>query len=420
MAPRRKKSIFIRWKDFTPAKKQRYIRVYAARALVVLAGILLLVLLIKGISALAGKLFGTKEEPEQITVTETQEVSESTESAEQTTVQTLTITAAGDCVLANKDGAKKSGSFEKYYEDYGEEYFFDSIRGVLESDDITLVNLECTFTTQTTAEGDGDTYRSDPSHVGILTSSSINAVTLGNDHTMDYGTQGLEDTQAALTEAGITWAGGSDYGYYQTQTGLVVGIVSADLTADADAGEQQLLSGIETLSSQANLVVACCHWGKTESYRTKNSQKELAHKLVDAGADLVIGTHPQVLQGVELYQGKVICYSLGNFCFGGSKDVEDMNTMMFRQTFTFVNGEVTDDLDAMIIPARISSQTGMNDYQTAVAVTHREEIIEAVNGYCQDLGNVSFDNLGYLLVDGQSTTERSSEEATGEEAAAEN
>ena len=61
---------------------------------------------------------------------------------------------------------------------------------------------------------------------------------------------------------------------------------------------------------------------------------ELAHLAIDEGADLVIGHHPHVLQGIEKYKGKYIAYSLGNFCFGGNKNPQDKDTMIFQQTFT--------------------------------------------------------------------------------------
>ena len=74
------------------------------------------------------------------------------------------------------------------------------------------------------------------------------------------------------------------------------------------------------------------------------TQKKLAHLAIDEGADLVIGHHPHVLEGIEKYNGKYIAYSLGNFCFGGNKNPSDKDTMIFQQTFTIdADGKVADD-----------------------------------------------------------------------------
>ena len=95
-------------------------------------------------------------------------------------------------------------------------------------------------------------------------------------------------------------------------------------------------------------------------------QKDAAHAAIDAGADLVLGHHPHVLQGIEKYNGRYICYSLGNFCFGGNKNPSDKDTMIFQQTFTFENGNLLDDSNINIIPCSLSSSGKKNDYKPRV------------------------------------------------------
>jgi len=85
--------------------------------------------------------------------------------------------------------------------------------------------------------------------------------------------------------------------------------------------------------------------------------------IIDAGADLVIGTHPHVFGGVELYKGKYICYSLGNFCFGGNTMPSDQRAMMFQQVFKVSpSGEVSDG-GINVIPCRVSGDSKKNDFQ---------------------------------------------------------
>ena len=91
-------------------------------------------------------------------------------------------------------------------------------------------------------------------------------------------------------------------------------------------------------------------------------QENIARYAIDNGADLVLGHHPHVLQGIENYKGKYIVYSLGNFVFGGNKNPSDKDTMIFRETFTFQEGKLM-DTKYEIIPCSLSSRTDLNDYQ---------------------------------------------------------
>ena len=84
----------------------------------------------------------------------------------------------------------------------------------------------------------------------------------------------------------------------------------------------------------AQIIIVNFHWGIEKQYTPDENQKALAHLAIDEGADLVIGHHPHVLEGIEKYNGKYICYSLGNFCFGANRNPKDKDTMIFQQTFT--------------------------------------------------------------------------------------
>ena len=111
----------------------------------------------------------------------------------------------------------------------------------------------------------------------------------------------------------------------------------------------QVKENIQALKDAgAQIIIVNFHWGIEKEYTPNATQKKLAHLAVDEGADLVIGHHPHVLEGIEKYNGKYIAYSLGNFCFGGNKNPSDKDTMIFQQTFTIdTDGKVADDdLDA--------------------------------------------------------------------------
>lgn len=315
-------------------------------------------------------------------------------------VQTITITATGDCSLGQLEEHTYDGSFAAYWDSYGADYFLEDVRSIFEADDFTLVNLECVLSTADDLVEKDYNIKGDPEYVSILSGSSVEGATLGNNHTYDYGEEGYQETKSVLSEAGITYACTEGGALYTTDEGLVIGYVSASLVSQSQEKVDTLISQIAELREEgADIIIAACHWGTEKEYYPTDFQETTAHALIDAGADLVIGNHPHVLQGVEVYEGKVICYSLGNFCYGGNKNPTDKETMIYQQTFTFVDGElVTDTIDATIIPCTISSTDSYNDYQPTVAEGEEAlEIITNVNEYSAALGGVSFDEGGVLL-----------------------
>lgn len=345
------------------------------------------------------------EEDEDVEGSSTDSVTEENSESDkeddtQNKVKTITITATGDCTLGKTQKQGYDGSFAAYYDSRGEEYFFEGVRDVFEADDFTLINLECVLTTSTDRVEKTYNLKGDPSYVGIMTSSSVEGCTLGNNHSSDYGPQSLTDTQNALDGAGIIYGYNEHIGKYTTDDGLTIGVVSANVLSQNEQYINYLKDGIQTLKNEGtDLIIACCHWGIEREYYPYEFQQTLAHSLVDSGADLVIGTHPHVLQGVELYNGKVICYSLGNFCFGGNRNPSDKDTMMYQQTFTYIDGQLQTDVNAQIIPCTISSASGYNDFQPTIATdSTKQSIIDNVNTYSSSYSNICFDAEGKLML----------------------
>ena len=335
-------------------------------------------------------------------MTETEENTEETETEEviEPEIISVTVTATGDCTLGKTQTQSYDGSFWAYYDSYGENYFFDGVRDIFEADDLTLINLECVLTNETERVEKTFNLKGFPEYTGIMTCSSVEACSLGNNHSQDYGYQSLIDTENALDAAGIVYGYNEHVGTYTTDDGIVIGIVSASLLSTSQASVDYMTSGINTLKEQgADLIICCCHWGIEREYYPNDFQQTVGHQLIDAGADLVIGNHPHVLQGIELYNGKVICYSLGNFCFGGNKNPSDKDTMIFQQTFTFTDGVLTEDasVDARIIPCSLSSVSGYNDFQPTVAEGEKmQSIITNVNAYSSPYSSIYFDSEGVL------------------------
>lgn len=323
---------------------------------------------------------------------------ESAASASQGTVQ-IVISAAGDVTLGNYIGQGYANSFDYTYEQgVGDAYFFENVAGIFEADDLTLVNLEGPLTnSEESKEGQTFTISGDPKYVNILREGNVEAVSMANNHRLDYLEKGTEDTVAALTEAGIVYAYDEVVGIYEVN-GIQVGMISVNEVNEGWLVEDKIQTGIEALKEAGvDLILVSCHWGVEKENLPEEYQMKLGRKCVEWGADLVIGHHPHVLQGIEEYKGKYIVYSLGNFCFGANRNPTDKDCMIFQQTFTFENGELQSDKDIKVIPCSISSTTKRNDYKPTPA-TGKEatRIIGRINEYSADFG-LTFDEEGNLI-----------------------
>lgn len=204
--------------------------------------------------------------------------------------------------------------------------------------DIFMVNQEFPFSVRGEQAPDKQyTFRLPPEKVSLFQEMGIDIVTLANNHALDFGTEALLDTCKTLDDAGILrvgagtmeeaerWqtieAGGKKIGFL----GATRVIPVADWAATAynpgmlaTYDPTRLLEKIKEAKAVNDYVVVYVHWGVEREEFPKDYQRTLGRQYIDAGADLVIGSHPHVLQGIEYYQGKPIVYSLGNFVFGSS------------------------------------------------------------------------------------------------------
>ena len=338
-------------------------------AIAVLCGaVLLLILLIAGIGALvrhfAGGNDSSDNDPGQASdLTIEQQSEEENQTEQEAEPVSITISAAGDCTLGTDENFNASTSLNAYYDSNGPAYFFQNVKSIFDSDDLTIVNMEGTLTESTSRQDKTYAFKGPAEYTQILTDGGVEAANLANNHSRDYGEQSYTDTIAALDAAGIT-----SFGYDRTAVmdvnGVKVGLVGTYELADGMGCEDEMISNIKAVEEQgAQIVIVSFHWGlEKENYPTEN-QVNLAHSAIDNGADLVLGHHPHVLEGIEVYNGKNIVYSLGNFCFGGNSNPSDKDTMIFQQTFTVQNGELVEDNVTNIIPCSISSESGRNNYQ---------------------------------------------------------
>ena len=304
-------------------------------------------------------------------------------------VVSITISAAGDCSLGNYHDQEYSLSFNQAYDkEGGAEYFLRNVKDIFAADDMTIVNLEGVLTDSAKLET-GRTFniKGDPSYAKILTSGSVEAVSMGNNHRLDFGTAGTADTEEALEAESIVYAYDNKVGMYEIK-GIRIGFVSVNEVSWGYGSEKLLQEGIEQLKTEgADLIIACCHWGVEKDYYPEKYQHTLGQKCIDWGADLVLGHHPHVLQGIEEYNGKFIVHSLGNFSFGANRNPSDKDTMIFQQTFTFTEGVKQEAAQAKVIPCSISSVSNRNNFQpTPLEGEEMTRVIGRLNEFSADMG----------------------------------
>lgn len=356
---------------------------------IITTDIILLVILCGALLA-KGLYKSNKEEPQPETKTESaNKEGQKPEKQETPEVQetTITISAAGDCTLGTDEGFNYKRSFKGKYDAVQDPaYFFQNVQPVFAQDDLTIVNMEGTLTEETTREPKQFAFKGDAEYAKILTAGAVEAANLANNHSFDYGKKSYEDTITALEAEGI-----SSFGYERTAVmdikGVKVGLAGVYELAEHIDCKQDLLDNIASLKEQgAQIIIVSFHWGQEKENVPSDVQVELAHTAIDNGADLVLGHHPHVLQGIEEYKGKNIVYSLGNFCFGGNSAPSDMDTMIFQQTFTVKDGKLQEDNVTNILPCKISSayEEGYNNYQPILAEgEQKEKIFERLSEYSQ-------------------------------------
>ena len=354
---------------------------------IILADIVLVVLLIFTLLLVGCKnlLTGGKKQKEETAISE--EMEKTTKRKNKTV--SFTISAVGDCTFGTDENFAYEGSMPAKYDEVGDfNYFFENVKSVFEEDDLTIVNFEGTLTDSTIREDKQFAFKADKSYAEILTDGFVEAANLANNHSKDYGEQSYNDTMDALDEAGIT-----NFGYNRVAIkkvkGIKVGLVGTYVLADGLGVKDSMEKNIQDLKDEgAQVIIASFHWGEEKAEYPNDVQVKLAHAAIDAGADLVLGHHPHVLQGIEQYKGKNIVYSLGNFCFGGNMYPSDMDTMIFQQTFTLKGGKLQEDNVTNIIPCSVSSAEDYNNYQPTPAAGEKEtEILNKITQRSQGLSN---------------------------------
>lgn len=276
---------------------------------------------------------------------------------------TVTLSFVGDCTLGTDLDYGYGSTFMEVAEEQTSDYFFANVVDIFSMDDLTIVNLEGPLTDGADDAEKTFAFKGELSYVDILLEGDVEVVNLANNHSYDYGVEGYEDTLEVTAEAGIV-----AYGYENTQivdvNGVKVGFVGMYELSDGIGIMDEMIELINQVEEEgADVIIVSFHWGIEKDYYPTSTQTELAYAAIDNGADLIIGHHPHVLQGIEEYNVKYIVYSLGNFCFGGNRNPDDKDTIIYQQTFTIDEDGLWVDDNINIIPCSVSSITSSNNFQ---------------------------------------------------------
>lgn len=274
----------------------------------------------------------------------------------------IVLTFGGDVTFGYKNDEDYKGSMPYFLEEHGMDFsiIFKNVYDIFSNDDLTMVNLETTITDAQRHMDKTYWFHAPYEYVNILTEGSIEAVSIANNHAKDYYEQGRIDTVRTLMENDIIAAGENYVGSVEIK-GIKIALLSYVTFQTGFNYKSAIERDITYMNKTHDIVIVSMHWGQELDYEANSGDVKLAHKMIDLGADLVVGHHPHVIQGIENYKGRYIVYSLGNCSFGGSSNPTNDDILLFQQKFKITEYGVA-PAEAKIIPCRVSSQKNVNDF----------------------------------------------------------
>jgi poly-gamma-glutamate capsule biosynthesis protein CapA/YwtB (metallophosphatase superfamily) len=260
-----------------------------------------------------------------------------------TAQEKVTFCAVGDVML---DRGVRSQIAQN-----GADYPFRETAEFIKTHDLAFCNLECAISARGTRLPKAFAFRGDTSFVDGLRRSGLNTFCLANNHTLDYGREAFMDTKDVLERNGFHVVGAGNNQEEASKATVVKAkgrtfafLASVDIPLDgiayseglpgpAQTDIKRIVEEIHRVRKEADFVIVSFHWGAELSPLPSERQKEYAHRIIDEGADLVIGHHTHAIQSIESYKGKFIVYSLGNFVFD-SRRPQGKETFIFACSFT--------------------------------------------------------------------------------------
>lgn len=257
--------------------------------------------------------------------------------------QNLKIVVAGDLMLDR--------GVRHYIEKNGIEYLFEDVKKIFSASDISIVNFECTASNVSLDPAVKKfTFQACPEWLAALNNIGITHVTLANNHSFDFGEDGIRQTAANLKKHGINYIGYNSENNSAClpaiieKKGNTIAVFSCTFLKQESPSvcSENIFLLAERIKAfkaiyQTSVVFACLHWGVELKETPTIEQIEQAHLLIDSGTDVIVGHHPHVVQNIEIYKGKYIFYSMGNFIFDNNREPADKGILA---EFSFLNNSL--------------------------------------------------------------------------------
>lgn len=284
----------------------------------------------------------------------------------------ITLSFVGDCLCATDANTSYANCFEEVAAKEPPEYFLKKVNKYFKNDDFTIADCENVYSDSNNLQVSDKGQYSDPNieaywfktdakNARILSAGGIDMVSISNNHINDYGSQGHIDTKKALDSAGVKWGEEGKIVYFEKNS-FKIGVICVSMYNDGVV--ESIKTYIKKASKKSDYQIIYFHGGTEAVHKPESWKVNACHTLIDSGADLVIGDHPHVLQPLEIYKGKTIIYSMGNFIFGGNRHPEN-RTIIYQHTLSFDSPGALAKESGKIIPCYV--YTGdMNNWQPAV------------------------------------------------------
>ena len=320
---------------------------------------------------------------------------------QETNNETITISMVGDIFM--------DGSIRGLIDRNGTDYPWEMVKEYFQKDDLSIGNLETSITTRGEKWEDKlYNFRSDPKNLSAMKDAGLDVVNLANNHTLDYGYEGFIDILDYLDRYGIKRIGGGRNkeealkGAIVEIKGVKIGLLGFSrvvphvdwyatskrpgIVGAYDVHINQVIDRVVEMKKDVDILILSIHWGEEGSSIPRQKEIDLARKLIDNGVDIIMGHHPHVLQGIEIYKGRPIFYSLGNFIFSSKSDIT-RETMIAQ---VVLKDKIIDKIH--IIPCTIE-----NGRPIPVS---KENLVEKL-GYIKNISeafNTRIDNSGIIEI----------------------
>jgi poly-gamma-glutamate synthesis protein (capsule biosynthesis protein) len=312
----------------------------------------------------------------------------------------LTIYAAGDIMLGEQPLCYNFG-VKSVIKNKGVDYLFKDVKDILKTGDIVFGNLEAPISNHTDKKGfDANFFRAEPDVIKGLKNANFNVLSVANNHIMEHGEKAFLSTVTSLKENNITAVGVANKTEILEIDGFKIAIMAYSFVEDfinnslynKISSERKILDNIKNIRDSVDLVIVSLHWGYEYIPFPSPEQVEIGRKLIDCGADIIFGGHPHVLQSYEIYKGKPLVYSLGNFIFDHTY-IKNTRESIIAKIKVDMN---TKDIDIDFIPVtcdpkeyypKIAEGSDKNGIQSLVSAMRNKIENKSLSDYRLSVGN---------------------------------